>query len=1004
MKNFQKTLLFFTVLLSLAQTAVSVVTELRENSGIERSLEPVSFGIPLRMGELPAHSIGGDALLGVNGTPAQFKVLSKWYDGSARWVLATFLKDFRANENKQILIGKGAGSSSTTQLSFVHKGDSLLVNTGAIKVEILKGMKFNIVNRVWRGSNLLVDNSDMRGLVLKPYVHNGDSSDYVGRALTDSVIVEESGPVRGCVYISGRFYRDPLPSTGGTNYPTWNDSLLQAHGVDSVCVKQPRGQQPPYIRFMVRLWFYSGLDEFKITTVIHNTGGNGLQGTTWMSGGASTYTFEGGIQKKFGICENNAMALFFSSLNYDLKLNLSGAKTVSAEGSAPISLNAADRFSFLQNRAYNYVLTKNGGVAGSGTKGDGVIDVNDGANGIAAVYKYCWEHYPKRLDVLGDTLRINLFPRDISPESTYYKSDVGYGTYPNTSFQKKCYILPGGAWYRTDLFVKMHGTAFDAVNFAKARKNPIMPKFTDSYLRATKAIHGFYSDTMRFIDPDTLLAKRVFERKRPWSAIMYDKSHTDGGSMDLLDIWTGSGAWNWAPNQWGHNNAGDLYWGSGYSNLHYDMNLGVLHSYLRTGHYKAWQTTELMNMYKSNFGIYHHENGHPRGDGSSRYEKDDHSNNYGNECKPTHHWTEGMGLYYVMTGDPFVKTALREGIESAFWWLCSRQQPSMTKIDIQPEYRGIGWPVLNLCSGYEILGEEQWYKMLRYAFHNALIPTEASIGPGFGNDTTNFTQMQGYLSLPLIRLYLTIKPADSSLRDSIGQMIERIYTLTEKKKINSGNLANGRFWHPSYQNLNRLDNVTYTDLYAFAWRFLGKSGAREQAFKNAMSAICYHNKADSSSLTSYATATYLSNQYPWSETKLHGKIGLNGRYLMEWENDSILPVSSDVAGLPVVGTEKNSDLNSEALVFLGAAPNPFNPSIKLSFRSSYSTIDKEAELLVYDLRGRLLQRIVRNIRGGVNSFVFTPSQKSSNMASGIYFMNLRVGNSTTKTIRAVMIK
>jgi len=70
-------------------------------------------------------------------------------------------------------------------------------------------------------------------------------------------------------------------------------------------------------------------------------------------------------------------------------------------------------------------------------------------------------------------------------------------------------------------------------------------------------------------------------------------------------------------------------------------------------------------------------------------------------------------------------------------------------------------------------------------------------------------------------------------------------------------------------------------------------------------------------------------------------------------------------------------------------PNPFNPTTTIEF-----TIVKEntVELNVYDILGRKIQTLVnKNMGAGAYSYQFN----SSNLASGIYFYELKVGNTSS---------
>ena len=67
-------------------------------------------------------------------------------------------------------------------------------------------------------------------------------------------------------------------------------------------------------------------------------------------------------------------------------------------------------------------------------------------------------------------------------------------------------------------------------------------------------------------------------------------------------------------------------------------------------------------------------------------------------------------------------------------------------------------------------------------------------------------------------------------------------------------------------------------------------------------------------------------------------------------------------------------------------PNPFNPSTTINFRIPLSS---KVTLKVYDILGREVATLVNeNKPAGKYSIIFN----SNNLASGVYFYNLRAGN------------
>jgi hypothetical protein len=778
-------------------------------------------------------------------------------------------------------------------------------------------------------------------------------------------------------------------------------------------------QPPPYVRFMTRISTYSGSDEIKISTVLHNTGQNGNQ--VIASTSPETFTIAG-VSKTFSMCERRPQQLWFTEMYYDMKTVLGNNKTVTSENGVSAEVTGDGSFSFLQGTHNAYYLFHNGNQLSSGTRGLGYIDVRGDKSGISAALKYCWEAYPKRLDVFGDTLRINLFPRDIAPDTLYYKSYVGQYWTKNNPYRDRfdsCYHLRPGSWYRSDVLFKVHDGSGNPAHLSARHRNPIVPKYEDKYLHATQAIPGFYSDTMRHVYPQGSLEQRLFERKRIWSGIMYDYNMTEepynSGGRPRESIWE---YWDLTPDQsWGDNNMGDLQWNDGYCNLHYDQTLGVLQSFLRTGHSKAWQVGEIMTYRRANQTQYHHENGHAYCDGISNYEKDEHGiGEISNRA--THCWSEGMGLYYAITGDPFVGEAFRSTLDGAAWFAARAYQRDQRQLFVADgEIRYYSWPLLKLCSGIWYKYNPFYYDAMVHMLDKMIVPMEKRIGPGFVGETgLEWNQMIGYMVTPLIYAYHTLKPQDSVLGDTLAQMIYRIYQRAEEKVTQRGGInqpSEGFFLPSAYEGLNRLDNTGHTDDYAFVWRILGVNNARIQGLVNSMVNIGYHQRYGGGRdrtgvpVNDYSRALFRSNYFPGSETKLHGKIGLWGRMQMVYEYDSLCPVQPEDGLLEEVSVEKLAENTSSGLSIATVSPNPFNPFTVFGINIPAFFVGREIRLTIFDSRGRMIDKIaiVPN-RSGIEHIVWKGYDPYGKLLSaGIYFARITSGKTAVKkTIKLILTK
>ncbi|MEK7832494.1 MAG: discoidin domain-containing protein, partial [Acidobacteriota bacterium] len=175
--------------------------------------------------------------------------------------------------------------------------------------------------------------------------------------------------------------------------------------------------------------------------------------------------------------------------------------------------------------------------------------------------------------------------------------------------------------------------------------------------------------------------------------------------------------------QFGWRNFGDLAWGDGYANVHYDLPFVLLREYLRSGDARAFQLGSEMARYRADWGQFRAndflmENWNLRG--MAFYEKGDHGSF--REPVPSHTWIEGMWLYWALTGDEAVRESAIEGSE-AF----ARVNFTYDSALAWNESRWIGWPTLGLMAAYRYTGEARYLNRARENV-NLIVQTEENFG------------------------------------------------------------------------------------------------------------------------------------------------------------------------------------------------------------------------------------------------------------------------------------
>ena len=105
------------------------------------------------------------------------------------------------------------------------------------------------------------------------------------------------------------------------------------------------------------------------------------------------------------------------------------------------------------------------------------------------------------------------------------------------------------------------------------------------------------------------------------------------------------------------------------------------------------------------------------------------------------------------------------------------------------------------------------------------------------------------------------------------------------------------------------------------------------------------------------------------------------------------------------GNHEYFNLQNEVLIGTPSAfelaqnfPNPFNPSTKISFALP---VDSRVTLEVYDMSGKLVQRLLNNEQKSANYYVV--DFNASNLSSGMYFYSLKAGN-FSETRKMLLVK
>ncbi|MBM3334631.1 hypothetical protein FJY63_08215 [Candidatus Sumerlaeota bacterium] len=190
------------------ETKISV----EEPSGVERKGWPVTSGVPFAAGALAnpqsAALFTGDGM----EVPLQTEVLSRWPDGSVRWLLLDFQVDLKPKEKKALVLrfGPGVGRKPVVKPLLARKNNgTVTMDAGPVQLDLgPKGGLF-MLSSIWFDKNgdgvIGRDEGIARGRIS---LQNSKSRSFYVLSQPDKIAVEQNGPVRACVRIEGSHLDD----------------------------------------------------------------------------------------------------------------------------------------------------------------------------------------------------------------------------------------------------------------------------------------------------------------------------------------------------------------------------------------------------------------------------------------------------------------------------------------------------------------------------------------------------------------------------------------------------------------------------------------------------------------------------------------------------------------------------------------------------------------------------------------------------------------------------
>lgn len=221
-------------------------------------------------------------------------------------------------------------------------------------------------------------------------------------------------------------------------------------------------------------------------------------------------------------------------------------------------------------------------------------------------------------------------------------------------------------------------------------------------------------------------------RKDAWSRAAYDIFFAEG-----LNQYTPKSIFEYRKDNLSWDTFGDLKWGDGFCNTHYDLGYWLCREYLRTNDEKALKLAKEMLWHKAHFGMVQGDewlNEELNAKGMSFYEKGFDPNAPYSSPLTSHHWVGGFWIYHSITKEQWALDAAIKGTEAVCQdWIVNAYKG-------RQEVRHLTWPLWNLSIAYNCdldqMRQKSWQLWANQYFNttNEAHDQTNSSGLFFGND------------------------------------------------------------------------------------------------------------------------------------------------------------------------------------------------------------------------------------------------------------------------------
>lgn len=782
---------------------------------------------------------------------AEFTVLSRYGGDSTdttkpiRMVLVDFQDTVGANQSKTYTLITDGPSLSVTQKLATDQANYVEINTGPAVFRISK-LSGNLFDYVKVNNTILVDKPVQSGMSVTV---NGKV--YSSYNSTPTVNIFRNGDYSASVVVRGRLEDDnhsPLVA------PT---PQLDKITPDSV------------VGYAFYYTFYKGKTFAEVEQTLKNNGR-----------GWSRFPY------------TSVEHLYLDSWQSQLQLTAAdNIRDVAFKGytesqtSASFTLRQDERNDHgFNTNTYDFYsfLAKDGTNVKTWTKYNGYAAIKDSTGGVMVADKWFWQNYPSEFIIKNNMLEYRFLPTR-APTHPGFTPPIGYSApdlperYLNAGPQ---YRMPGGTWktHRTVYYFYTTNPVHEEI--LAELQDPLIITLDPGYIGDTN-FFCFQFDP-NFTNDHTFPAgeklQDSIDRWRSYARSIWDPDydHTYGKAFQTHRNERKVPLWSWVKDSDGLKSYTYPSWygwlrfgGSpralnfGFNNQHYDFSYQAYLVSQRENLYPVYQLYEEMVEHLTDVLTLHDPDGAKTTsqpddkllNGSQRYEEDSLNDNYQNRSLDindphygnAHVWTQGVYIYYLLTGSP----RYAEALEQYLYHVNASKTVGAAKGETRDLTRLIGTAI----DHWEVFGDSTaldsaWAIWERLEAAGSMVGTDMFALDSRIADNKIWI---GYdaMGIPyILRLYYALDEAQMAMRAShlltkIKQMakwnrdmvmgawpnkpgsyssdMSTYYKYTTTNALFLNDQAAGNFsstlpyhWDTSFFNANY--SLSYCDLYAFMFR------------------------------------------------------------------------------------------------------------------------------------------------------------------------------------------